>query len=531
MKFKKVITLTSVLALGVLASFTLASCDEEETHVHEFTGAYLSDATGHYQVCSCGEKGEVSAHTYGEYTVVKAATEDEVGSKSHTCSVCSYVETAEIEKLAHTHVYGEWSVKTAPTKDSEGIISRTCSKDSNEETASLPKLNETDYTVTITKEATCTIKGSKTYKYTKDSQTLDVATLEIDALGHSYGNYVETTKPTTTSKGLLTRTCTRCNDSDTLELPMLNSTDYSYSIKSNTSNKAVYTYTYKVDTQTFDYEVTVDNTYAASTTETLQTLLTNLTGSKSGDNTLEIVSDIDFTGVTWTSINVEGYTGAGIITINGNNHTIKGLTSALIKGGFAGTSGVVINDITLDSVNINDTTETLGLGAFVGCADSMTKITLNNCHLTNSTIVSTGGARVGGLIGWTSGYSKASDGPVKEYVTVSNCSVENTSITADGSVGAIIGHAGSSSYTYQTIENCTISGCTLTSTDNGEWRVGVVVGTANAGELTITNITSTNNTVSQTGKVAPEGEKRDYYGRFSPSTTGTLTIDGVAITA
>ena len=35
------------------------------------------------------------------------------------------------------------------------------------------------------------------------------------------------------------------------------------------------------------------------------------------------------------------------------------------------------------------------------CIDSMPEITLNNCHLKDSTIVSTGGARVGGLIAQT----------------------------------------------------------------------------------------------------------------------------------
>ena len=71
---------------------------------------------------------------------------------------------------------------------------------------------------------------------------------------------------------------------------------------------------------------------------------------------------------------------------------------------------------------------------------------------------------------------------------------------------------------------------TLTSIDDGGWRVGVVVGTANNGQCVIKDITESGNTLSQTGKEAPAGNKRNYYGRFVPSGTGTLTIDGVKIT-
>ena len=62
-----------------------------------------------------------------------------------------------------------------------------------------------------------------------------------------------------------------------------------------------------------------------------------------------------------------------------------------------------------------------------------------------------------------------------------------------------------------------------------ELAVGVVVGTANNGQCVINGITESGNTLSQADKTAPTGEKRNYYGRFVPAGTGTLTIDGVAI--
>ena len=267
---------------------------------------------------------------------------------------------------------------------------------------------------------------------------------------------------------------------------------------------------------------------SVGTKEELEAALTSFAAAGAGDNVINLTQDFAIKdGETWTSASINGYQGAGVITINGNGHTITGLNAPLLAGGFAGESGVIINDLTLDKVNIKDENNSLGVGAFIGCIDSMPKIELNHCKLTNSIITSTGGARVGGLIGWTAGYNNPNNGPVNTYITIKNCSVEDCKIKADGSVGAIIGHAGNNPATYHTIEDCTVSNTKLNSTDDGGWRVGVVVGTANVGEVTITGTTSSGNTLTQIGKTAPAGH--ELYGRFVPGDTGKLTIDGAAV--
>ena len=278
------------------------------------------------------------------------------------------------------------------------------------------------------------------------------------------------------------------------------------------------------------YEVGPAPAVTVATAAELKTMLTNLTAAGAGDNVVEISADIQLAeGETWESIDVKGYQGAGVITVKGNGHTISGLNAPLFAGGFAGESGIAIHALTLDKVKINDGTERQGLGAFVGCVDSMYKIVLLNCKLTNSEIVSTAGARVGGLIGWTAGYNKPNDGPVTLTVTVKGCVVEKCSITAAGSVGGIIGHAGNNPATLHNIQNCEVKNCTLHSTDDGDWRVGVVVGTANVGKVTISGITEAGNTISQVDKTAPKHS--NLYGRFVPDgDNGTLTIDGVSIT-
>lgn len=265
----------------------------------------------------------------------------------------------------------------------------------------------------------------------------------------------------------------------------------------------------------------------AMTAAELQAYITAFTVADSGDNVIKIGKDIVLKeGETWVPATIDGYHGAGVITVLGNGHTISGLNAPLFAGGFAGNSGIIVKDLTLDGVKINDAASGQGIGAFVCNVDSMPTIELDNCHLTNSEIISTGGARVGGLIGWTSGYNKPNDGPVDTYIKITKCSVEGCTISAKGSVGGIIGHAGCNPATFHTISDCTVKNCVLTSTDDGGWRVGVLVGTANVGKLTINNITESGNTITQTGKTAPEHS--NLYGRFVPGTTGELVIDDVA---
>ena len=277
-----------------------------------------------------------------------------------------------------------------------------------------------------------------------------------------------------------------------------------------------------------EYDVEANSPIIIRTPEDLMTKLDDLTGAGAGDNTVYIASDIDMTGVNWTPVKVDGYHGAGVITIEGNDNTITGLNAPLFAGGFAGSSGIVIKNLTIADSNIVST-NTLGSGAFIESIDSMPTITLENCHLKNSTVTGGSGSRTGGLIGWTAGYSNVNDGPVKTYVTIDNCSVIGNTITCDGSVGGINGHAGNNDWTYTTITNCIVKDNKLSSTDDGEWRVGVVVGTANVGEVTISDITESGNTLTQTGKTAPAGQS-NLYGRFVPGSTGKLIIDGTEVT-
>ena len=253
---------------------------------------------------------------------------------------------------------------------------------------------------------------------------------------------------------------------------------------------------------------------------------------KTGDTVIELLDDINMTGKSWTPVSVDGYHGQGVITLNGNGKTITGLSAPLFAGGFAGKSGIVIKDLTIADADINDTTNDQGIGAFINCVDSMTRIELDNCHLKNSKIVSTGGARVGGLIGWTSGYNKPNDGPVDTRVTLTNCSVEKVTIEAKGSVGGLIGHAGANPATYHTITGCTVKDSTLTCTETGKsWRVGDLVGTANDGQITVDAATSASQNTLTQENADPQKPKDSIFGRDAVNDTGLVIVDNKVVAA
>ena len=254
--------------------------------------------------------------------------------------------------------------------------------------------------------------------------------------------------------------------------------------------------------------------------------------NKTGDTVIELLDDINMTGKSWTPVKVDGYYGQGVITLNGNGKTITGLSAPLFAGGFAGKSGIVIKDLTIAGADINDTTNDQGIGAFINCVDSMTRIELDNCHLKNSKIVSTGGARVGGLIGWTSGYNNQNDGPVDTKVTLTNCSVENVTIEAKGSVGGLIGHAGANPATYHTITGCTVKDSTLKCTETGKsWRVGDLVGTANVGQVTVDAATSASQNFLTQENASTQKPEDSIFGRKEVGTDGLMIIDNKVVAA
>lgn len=63
---------------------------------HDYGDSYKSDAENHWKECACGNIIDKDVHTFGEWTVIKSATETEKGIKERACSICGYKETEDV---------------------------------------------------------------------------------------------------------------------------------------------------------------------------------------------------------------------------------------------------------------------------------------------------------------------------------------------------------------------------------------------------------------------------------------------------
>ena len=207
---------------------------------------------------------------------------------------------------AHTHTYGDYTVTTAPTESAAGVATATCSgceegAEGHTTTMALPMLtaeniasSATDgkYTVATT-PATCTAAGSSVYTYHYNGdKTLVAATVTLDKLEHTYGDYTVTTAPTADAAGVATATCSGCEEgteghTTTMALPMLTAeniasaaTDGKYTVATTeatctAAGSSVYTYHYDGDKTLVAATVTLDkleHTWGEWTVETLPAL-------------------------------------------------------------------------------------------------------------------------------------------------------------------------------------------------------------------------------------------------------------------
>ena len=79
-------------------------------HTHKYGTEWKHDETNHWHECECGNKADITAHTFKQI-IDKEATATEKGSKHEECTVCGYKKTAvDIPKIdSHNHNYGtEW---------------------------------------------------------------------------------------------------------------------------------------------------------------------------------------------------------------------------------------------------------------------------------------------------------------------------------------------------------------------------------------------------------------------------------------
>ena len=225
-------------------------------------------------------------------------------------------------------------------------------------------------------------------------------------------------------------------------------------------------------------------------------LATELTPDANGVITL--TRDYTVTG-DWTSLAL-----SGTVTIEGNNHTIKGINQPLVAG--TGGINITVNDLTISESVIGIATVEHGLGtaAFISYIDHSGKASFTNCHLFESKV--TGNERAAALLA----FSEASE------VSIKNCSVVKCELTSVGGAAGLVAYTHSTT----TVENSKVENTIVEATEDRTSKTalaGAVIGTVNA-NTTFTNVTVSGNTVKNNGADAHS----DMVGRV---VSGTLTVN------
>ena len=163
-----------------------------------------------------------AAHAYGEWTVTDKPTCTSFGTKERKCD-CGKIETAQVEKAAHTPAEAVTENAVAATCETDGSHDEVvyCSVCGHE----ISRVNVIDKAAghkaekVEGKAATCTEPGlSDGEKCSVCGKTITEQT-ETPALGHDWGEWKVTVKPTYTSTGVAKRECARCGITEEKELP------------------------------------------------------------------------------------------------------------------------------------------------------------------------------------------------------------------------------------------------------------------------------------------------------------------------
>ena len=169
--------------MWVLTDLTMTPA--ADGHTHNYGTEWKYDNTNHWHECECGNKTDITAHTFKQI-IDKEATATEKGSKHEECTVCGYKKTAvDIPKIdSHNHNYGtEWKYdSTNHWHECE------CGNKAN--------ITAHNFKWIVDKEATTAEKGSKHEECTVCGYKK--AAVDIPAIGFGSSSDDEANKPTNT---------------------------------------------------------------------------------------------------------------------------------------------------------------------------------------------------------------------------------------------------------------------------------------------------------------------------------------------
>ena len=259
---------------GVI-TYTCANCYETKTETipateHEIvtdkaiaptcTETGLTEGS-HCSVCNAvltvQETVDATGHSYDNGKITKSATCTADGVKTFTCTKCKATKTEAIAKLPHTvvtdnavaatctatgktagshcsvcntvitaqtvipkteHSYDNGKITKSATCTAEGVKTFTCTKCKATKTEAIAKLSHTVVTDNAV-APTCTTAGKTAGSHCSVCNTVITAQTVIPKTEHSYDNGKITTPATVTTAGVKTYTCTKCKATKTESIP------------------------------------------------------------------------------------------------------------------------------------------------------------------------------------------------------------------------------------------------------------------------------------------------------------------------
>ena len=161
-----------------------------------------------------GKSIPAKGHSWNEGVITTAATCENAGAKTYTCTVCNATKTEAIDATGHTPV--EVAEQPATCTEAGHKAGTKCSVcevilSGMEE---IPATGHTEKTV-AGKPATCTETGLTDGISCSVCGTVIKAQTEIPAKGHSWNEGEITTSPTCENVGVKTYTCTVCKETKT----------------------------------------------------------------------------------------------------------------------------------------------------------------------------------------------------------------------------------------------------------------------------------------------------------------------------
>ncbi len=221
---------------GFTTTFTV-TVGQIPDHAHSYTVPKY-DVNGHWNECECGVKDEVNQHSYENacdkscdcgYTRIVPAHDysDATCTAPKTCTICGATDGETLGHIYDKQVVSSKYLKSAASCSSAAVYYKSCECGAKGTTTftSGSKLSHKSDSGTVTKKATCTATGTKTYKCTLCKATIKTET--IAKVVHKYDSGKVTTAATCKATGVKTYTCSVCKGTKTETIAKLTTHTYS----------------------------------------------------------------------------------------------------------------------------------------------------------------------------------------------------------------------------------------------------------------------------------------------------------------